>query len=176
ITNHLLEVETKQYDHSRESSLRYDTIETVFRHWIITDNGEVELFKSNRYYDFTKVLKIDERHLGGCFIRSNPDYDMNSEIDYDNLFHIKTKHLSIDDLDLMRNEIFADYGYRFKSEKWQNYFAKKPWYKPRYDDVNDQLTEIDKANIQFILKIKKQMVGNEDKYTRPESGNYFWAG
>ena len=43
----------------------------------------------------------------------------------------------------MRNEIFAEYGYRFKSEDWSNYFSQKSWYSPRYDDVNDQLTEID---------------------------------
>lgn len=55
------------------------------------------------------------------------------------------------ELDIMRNEIFADHGYKFKSKKWQKYFCDKEWYKPRYDDVNNRLTNIEKINIQLIL-------------------------
>jgi hypothetical protein len=49
---------------------------------------------------------------------------------------------SVWDLKVMRNEIFARYGYRFKSEDMREYFNKQAWYKPEYDDVTSQLTEI----------------------------------
>jgi hypothetical protein len=71
-------------------------------------------------------------------------------------FACKT-HYSINELDIMRNEIFADYGYNFKSEKWQEYFSQFSWYKPKYDNVDDQLTEIDKHNIKVILKQKEEI-------------------
>jgi hypothetical protein len=75
-------------------------------------------------------------------------------------------YLTIDDLDLMRNEIFAEYGLRFKTDKWRNYFSAQPWYRPRYDDVNDKLTEIDKHNIQLILKMRAQMEKDPNRYQR----------
>ena len=57
------------------------------------------------------------------------------------------------DLDIMRNEIFADYGYIFKSDKWKKHFESQSWYKPRFNDVTDKLTIIEKVNIDNILKI-----------------------
>lgn len=57
------------------------------------------------------------------------------------------------ELDIMRNEIFADYGYIFKSDKWKKHFESQSWYKPRFNDVTDKLTIIEKVNIDNILKI-----------------------
>lgn len=60
------------------------------------------------------------------------------------------------DLDIMRNEIFADHGYIFKTEKWKSYFKDKSWYKPQYHDVNNTLTVIEKINIERILQISSE--------------------
>ena len=60
--------------------------------------------------------------------------------------------LSKRELRLMRNEIFARHGYIFKSEDLQDYFKKKSWYIPQYDDVSDKLSSIEKQNIEFIKK------------------------
>jgi len=57
------------------------------------------------------------------------------------------------DLDIMRNEIFADHSYRFKTEKWKNYFDTIMQYIPHYNNVNDKLTVIERINIQRILKV-----------------------
>ena len=57
------------------------------------------------------------------------------------------------DLDIMRNEIFADHGYIFKTEKWNKYFASQDWYNPRFEDVTDKLSIIEKINIKRILKV-----------------------
>lgn len=63
------------------------------------------------------------------------------------------KALDRNELDIMRNEIFADHGYIFKTEKWQEYFKEKDWYNPRYEDVSDKLSVIEKINIENILKV-----------------------
>ncbi|WP_461630272.1 YARHG domain-containing protein [Labilibaculum euxinus] len=55
-------------------------------------------------------------------------------------------------LDIMRNEIFASHGYIFKTEKWKEYFTDKIWYIPKYYDVNDKLSIIEKINVKNILK------------------------
>lgn len=57
------------------------------------------------------------------------------------------------DLDIMRNEIFADYGYIFKTKRWNGYFSEKIWYKPCKKNVNDSLTLIENINIANILKV-----------------------
>lgn len=59
------------------------------------------------------------------------------------------------ELRLMRNEIFAAHGYIFKSADLREYFEKTKWYKPRYSNVDDRLTEIEKYNIKQILKVEK---------------------
>ena len=84
-------------------------------------------------------------------------------------------HLDIQDLELMRNEIFADYGYKFKSEKWQNYFQKKEWYKPLHDNVETQLSEIDKHNLKVIKEIEAKLKLNEMLFTKPRFVFYGWG-
>ena len=49
------------------------------------------------------------------------------------------KRLTKDDLILMRNEIYASYGYRFKDEKLKAYFGEQIWYEGKLDNVEDKL-------------------------------------
>ncbi|MFZ1808384.1 MAG: YARHG domain-containing protein [Cyclobacteriaceae bacterium] len=64
------------------------------------------------------------------------------------------KGKSADELRLMRNEIFARYGYIFSSKGLSDYFETKRWYKPTNANVDDKLTAIDKSNIEQILKFE----------------------
>ncbi len=64
--------------------------------------------------------------------------------------------LSAGELQLMRNEIFARYGYRFKSEgKMMAHFSQTRWYTPQHKNVDDFLTEIEKANVALIRQKEK---------------------
>ena len=60
-----------------------------------------------------------------------------------------------EELMIMRNEPFAVYGYTFKNAFLKNYFEGKGWYNPRFDNVNDQLSEVEKANIKLIKEIEE---------------------
>jgi len=53
------------------------------------------------------------------------------------------------ELRIMRNEIFADKGYTFKSKDLDKYFRKKEWYKPSPNRYFI-LTDWEKANIELI--------------------------
>jgi hypothetical protein len=64
--------------------------------------------------------------------------------------------LSKEELRLMRNEIFARYGYRFKSDDLRTHFTKMKWYKPSLDNADDYLTEIEKKNIKLILDFERE--------------------
>lgn len=66
----------------------------------------------------------------------------------------KLREMKKENLDIMRNEIFADYGYVFKSEKWKKYFETREWYNPRYKEVDSKLSIVEKVNIDRILNIR----------------------
>ncbi len=58
-------------------------------------------------------------------------------------------------LRLIRNEIFARYGYSFKSKELQQYFETQSWYKPEYGSYDTLLTEIEKNNIELLIQLEK---------------------
>jgi len=58
------------------------------------------------------------------------------------------------ELKIMRNEIFARHGYIFKTEDMKNYFTQQSWYVPRYSNVDSDLTEIEKYNIEMIKRFE----------------------
>jgi len=67
--------------------------------------------------------------------------------------YLKSK--SKEQLAEMRNEIFAAHGYIFNKKAWKDFFETKAWYKPRYHDVINDLTLIEKKNIDLLLKYEK---------------------
>ena len=60
-------------------------------------------------------------------------------------------------LRIKRNEIFAQYGYIFKSPELSEYFKSKNWYEPQYNNVDSLLTERDKKNIQLFLSRETEL-------------------
>lgn len=62
------------------------------------------------------------------------------------------------DLDVMRNEIYARYGRRFKRTDLQKYFDQQKWYFPKYypEDFPIQLlTDLQVYNARFIQKYQQ---------------------
>ena len=70
---------------------------------------------------------------------------------------VELRNKTSKELRLMRNEIFARYGYIFSSHDLINYFSKRSWYKPDSRDVTEKLTEIDRINIQKLKSIEDQL-------------------
>ncbi|MDX1653126.1 MAG: YARHG domain-containing protein [Brumimicrobium sp.] len=65
------------------------------------------------------------------------------------------KQFTNEELSIMRNEIFARYGYKFREGgKMWKYFSQFDWYRPTYQDVDLFLTEIEKINIDRIRQIE----------------------
>ena len=59
------------------------------------------------------------------------------------------------ELQLIRNEIFARYGYIFKpGSTMDKYFRKQSWYGGSRSDVSAFLTDIEKWNIELIQRIE----------------------
>jgi hypothetical protein len=58
--------------------------------------------------------------------------------------------LSREELRRLRNAVYARHGRMFDSAELQRYFDSRPWYRPRYDYNESELTDTDRANIRLI--------------------------
>jgi len=61
------------------------------------------------------------------------------------------------DLKIMRNEIFARHGYIFQTDEMRDYFSNKSWYNPRFYDVNNMLSKIEKENVALIKNMNAEI-------------------
>jgi len=65
--------------------------------------------------------------------------------------------MSKKDLKIMRNEIFARYGYMFKTGgEMDLYFQQQDWYKKQHDSVNQFFTDLEKENIILIREVESR--------------------
>jgi len=61
-------------------------------------------------------------------------------------------------LQVMRNEIYARHGYKFKAGgEMARYFGQQEWYRPQFDDVTSKLTDIERINIELIQALEKDL-------------------
>jgi hypothetical protein len=56
--------------------------------------------------------------------------------------------MSLADLRIMRNEIYARHGYIFQNLELREHFMQRPWYKPT--TINVTFNDIEEYNIRFI--------------------------
>jgi hypothetical protein len=111
-----------------------ELLDTKYTYYLIGRNGIAtlsgsDLISKNRTYPKSSLKLLTKKEIG---------------------------ELTKSELDVMRNEIFADHGYIFKTDKWKDYFSKREWYSPRYENVNDSLSTIENYNIQLILELSKK--------------------
>jgi hypothetical protein len=70
-----------------------------------------------------------------------------------------------EDLRVLRNEIYARHGRVFKDKELQKYFDSQAWYTPNPDFTDDQLNEIEAAN---LVKIKEAEETATSKFSEAE--------
>jgi hypothetical protein len=75
-------------------------------------------------------------------------------------------NLAKEELEYMRNEIFARHGYCFKKKNLREGFENQEWYVPNTVDVKKDLTEIERKNILLIKKFEKYALEYGDDFGR----------
>jgi hypothetical protein len=128
----------------------------------LDDMVEDALFPDNDDRDDDDIDDKDDRHDDDV-----PDMDdgYNDDIDDDVDPYPFLRQRKITDADLayadgeqlekMRNYIFARHGYRFKRDDLFRYFSQFDWYHPVTSDmaaIYSELSETEKYNIEFIRK------------------------
>jgi hypothetical protein len=72
--------------------------------------------------------------------------------------------LSLHELRLLRNEIYARHGRIFKTMWIQQYFGGQPWYDPKEDFKDEEISGTDKTNIETIVNYENKLhdsIGNK---------------
>ena len=69
--------------------------------------------------------------------------------------------MSVRDLELMRNEIYARHGWVFNRQDLRRYFESQPWYRPNQDGLANRLVEaelsgVERRNVQIIQELERQ--------------------
>ena len=79
---------------------------------------------------------------------------------YEELIQSNLKIMSSTELKIMRNEIFARYGYIFKDGgEMDTHFRHQDWYSEQYAKVENFLTALEKRNIMEIKKEEALRIG-----------------
>jgi YARHG domain len=65
--------------------------------------------------------------------------------------------LSLHELRLLRNEVYARHGRSFRAEWLQQYFYTQPWYTPDENFKDEELSGSDKLNVETIVKFENQI-------------------
>ncbi len=73
--------------------------------------------------------------------------------------------LSLHELRLLRNEVYARHGRMFKAEWLQQYFFAQPWYAPDENFKDEELSGNDKLNVETIVKYENKI--HQDLSTSP---------
>ena len=73
--------------------------------------------------------------------------------------------LSLHELRLIRNEIYARHGRMFRADWLQQYFYFQPWYNPDENFKDEELSGTDKLNVETIVKYENKI--HEGLSTKP---------
>ena len=76
------------------------------------------------------------------------------------------KNLKKLDLEIIRNTIFARHGYTFKKKSIRQFFDPVEWYIPISENVDNDLTTIEKENIALLKRYEKYAEDNYDTFGR----------
>jgi hypothetical protein len=74
--------------------------------------------------------------------------------------------LSSIELRILRNTIYAKYGYDFSATDLYQHFSQFQWYKPLGKNIDNQLKDIDKTNVNLIMYYENNVNNNDSKKPR----------
>ena len=115
----------------------------------ITDtiDDEVEVYEDTEYFSTTQKL----------FEKNASNEELTSDF---------VSNLSKADIFILRNSIFARHGFAFRDKQLRMYFEQFNWYMPVFGDVKDELTEIEKKNIDLLLRYEQNAEEYYDTFGR----------
>lgn len=134
-----------EYDESKES----EDLKMVFENekWLIDDFHSYKF----RFGEYLKEVEANNSSVNG----NQNNNELIKILSERRLSEADLADLSKKELEIMRNSIYARYGYRFNREDLLEYFSRYSWYSPTTDDMEsiyNRMNDNEKYNIEFIKK------------------------
>ncbi|MFP3596591.1 YARHG domain-containing protein [Chryseobacterium sp. SIMBA_029] len=76
------------------------------------------------------------------------------------------KNLRKLDLEIIKNAVFARHGYSFKKETYRNFFERTDWYIPVSNNVDKDLTPMEKENVVLLNRFIQYAQDKYDSFGR----------
>ena len=149
---------------------RYETLKNVRiegnKFYSDKTNGEFVIYNLNNkktkglivYNPWSRPKKEGISELG--FYQGTVQVWYNGRFPYASyrfLNEVELEKMSLQDLKIMRNEIYARYEFIFtQGGEMDNYFRNQKWYGGNNKNVDSFMTGLEKQNIQLIQKIEKK--------------------
>jgi hypothetical protein len=110
------------------------------------------------------ILAMEGEYDKEYFATTEQLNDLNSSARL--LTQAEVENLTKADLYVLRNSIYARHGYSFRKRQLRAYFDKQDWYIPVHANIKSDLTEIEKKNIQLLLKYEEHAEEYYDEFGR----------
>lgn len=108
---------------------------------------------------------IDTVSISG-FYRSASDKVFKLNASNTELKENDLKNLRKLDLQILRNTIFARHGFTFKKQTYKDFFNPIVWYIPISNNVDKELTDLERTNIKLLIRFEKYAEDNYDTFGR----------
>jgi len=126
-----------------------------------TTPGFLAIFEWRDWYkplaDQTKV-KLSPVELKNVKLIETVETRLREKISNEPITEEMVSGLFVEDLRVLRNEIYARHGRVFKDKELQKYFAAQPWYQPNPDFKDDMVSETEAKNLAIIAEVEKNSV------------------
>ena len=143
-------LQKKKFEYNVENKIEYsfkDTDKSNKIKYTDTIDGELEEYEDYEFYSTTE--KVFEKNASKELL----------EKDF-------VSNLTKADIFILRNSIFARHGFAFRDKQLRIYFESFDWYMPVFGDVKDDLTEIEKQNIDLLLRYEQNATEYYDTFGR----------
>ncbi len=128
-------------------------------------------YRANEKYDSKKLTVIERKNLAMLSTAQKKQRNVALLPGDMELFENKPiteqmlHGLSLHELRLLRNEVYARHGRMFRAEWLQQYFFNQPWYTPDENFKDDTLSGNDKLNVETIVKFENRI--HQELGTKP---------
>ena len=136
---------------------------------------DIMLDRSKAYVDWTKAIEHEEEwEIEEGEVEKWISKEFASATDQ--IYHInasntplaksQVENLKKGDLTIIRNTIYARHGYSFKNQPLRVFFDAQDWYIPVHNNIKDEFTDLEKQNIELLLKYEKNALEYYDRFGR----------
>ncbi|MDI1255984.1 MAG: YARHG domain-containing protein [Flavobacterium sp.] len=124
------------------------------------------------YIDYTHPKKVQQKDENGKVVYEEDTYRFSStkihtlNASTQKMVEDTLKNLKKLDLEIIRNTIYARHGYSFKKRDIRQFFDHTDWYIPVSNNVDKQLTPLEKQNIAMLERFEKYATDNYETFGR----------